>query len=57
MFYKDCMALKFTNVLAVGTDNFRTSTLNRHVITDDSKRAVNSPNEKRRKETEMQGNF
>ena len=47
MFCKDCRALKLNNNLAQGTNNFRTNTLTRHILSADHKQTVSVDDERK----------
>ena len=46
MYCEICRNLKFTNTLSLGTNNFKTTTLQRHVVSQDHKSAVSNPGER-----------
>lgn len=47
MFCKECLTIKAVNSMTQGSNNFRTSTLTRHLICDDHKRSQSVPKEKK----------
>ena len=47
MFCNICIGIKANNAMTQGTNNFRTSTLSRHLTCDDHKHALNVPKEKK----------
>ena len=47
MYCETCKSGGLKNTMALGTNNFRTSTISRHLATDDHKRMVTVPDHKK----------